>query len=560
MKTAKRRYRPVFILDSHKPFRIYRKEDLLKKLFLLFIISLGISGCGGFTVKDLSPFYSVSAEQMQGVSAPWRDQVEPNRVRQESPEKVFESAGPGEENNLAAIGGSRDLNNSRSKSPEPELLPEPILHSESLRKESLRFSEVENEFFPSAGQVERERIAEAENLRQATGGETKSENSQESLLEKIGKKNGGSEESRALVGPIGSREEGADFTSEALWFLGKGNSLMVLTLHEASPEAAVASPPSFSSAHSKFPSLVHDKVGDYVDFFQNRANGFFARALGRSTTYEDMMKRILREKDLPEELFYLALIESGFDPKAFSRAKASGIWQFVGKTAKRYGLKVDKWVDERRDPEKATYAAAEYLKNLYSMFNDWDLATASYNAGEGRILRAMKKADSQDFWKISQQRTVKKETKEYVPMFLAAVTIAQAPHKYGFQNIKYSPPLIYEKVTVPQSTSLVIIAKAAETDLSAIQALNPALKKGKTPPHSSFEIKLPLGKKESFEKKFPALSKKAVKSKKHRVRKGENLVNIAQKYQLTLLDLCDMNDLAPKDRVKTGTLLLLPPA
>ena len=171
----------------------------------------------------------------------------------------------------------------------------------------------------------------------------------------------------------------------------------------------------------------------------------------------------------------------------------------------------------------------------------------------------MKKANSQDFWKISQQRTVKRETKEYVPMFLAAVTIAQSPHKYGFQNIVYSPPLIYEKVTVPQSTSLVIVAKAAETDLSVIQGLNPALKKGKTPPHSSFVIKLPPGKKESFEKNFPALSKKAVKNKKHRVRKGENLVNIAKKYQLTLLDLCDMNDLAPKDRVKPGTILLLPP-
>jgi membrane-bound lytic murein transglycosylase D len=273
-----------------------------------------------------------------------------------------------------------------------------------------------------------------------------------------------------------------------------------------------------------------------------------------------MMKGILREKGLPEELFYLALIESGYDPMAFSRAKASGIWQFVGKTGKRFGLKVDKWVDERRDPEKSTYAAAAYLKNLYGMFNDWDLAMASYNAGEGRILKAMKKANSQDFWAISQQRTVKRETKEYVPMFLAALTIAQSPDKYGFQNIEYSPPLVYEKVTVPKATSLSTIAKAAETDLSTIQALNPALKKGKTPPHSSFEIKLPPGKKETFEKNFSTLNKPPAKHKKHRVRKGENISSIAQKYQLTLLDLCDLNDLSPKDRIKPGTILLLPPA
>jgi membrane-bound lytic murein transglycosylase D len=145
-------------------------------------------------------------------------------------------------------------------------------------------------------------------------------------------------------------------------------------------------------------------------------------------------------------------------------------------------------------------------------------------------------------------------------MFLAAVTIAQSPHKYGFQNIEYSPPLVYEKVTVPPSTSLVVIAKASGEDLSSIQALNPALKKGKTPPHSSFDIKLPSGKKEIFERNFQSCSKLSVKNKKHRVRKGENLVNIAQKYHLALIDLCDMNDLAPKDRVKPGTLLLLPPA
>jgi membrane-bound lytic murein transglycosylase D len=172
----------------------------------------------------------------------------------------------------------------------------------------------------------------------------------------------------------------------------------------------------------------------------------------------------------------------------------------------------------------------------------------------------MKKAKSQDFWKISQQRLLKKETKDYVPMFLAAVTIAQNPQKYGFQNIEYSPPLVYEKVSVPPGTNLFIIAKAAESDLSQIQALNPALKKGKTPPHSSFEIKLPLGKKEVFKNNFPILSRLPAKSKKHRVGKGEDLMKIAQKYQLTLQALCDMNDLSPKSRIKPGIILLLPPA
>jgi hypothetical protein len=267
---------------------------------------------------------------------------------------------------------------------------------------------------------------------------------------------------------------------------------------------------------SPFPSLAHGNVEYFIGFFQKKGDAFFTRSLGQSTAYAEMMKGIFREKNLPEELIYLALIESGYNPKAFSRAKASGIWQFTKKTARRFGLKIDKWVDERRDPEKATYAAAEYLKSLYAMFNDWDLAIASYNAGEGKVSKAMRKADSQDFWDISRHRFLKKETKEYVPMFFAAVTIAQDPQKYGFQNIEYSPPLVYEKVTAPPATNLTKIAKAARSDLRTIQALNPMLLRGKTPPHASFEIKVPPGNKEVFERNILALTKPSANNKKHR--------------------------------------------
>ena len=309
-----------------------------------------------------------------------------------------------------------------------------------------------------------------------------------------------------------------------------------------------------------FPSLSHQKVEETIGFFQTRADGFFSRALGRSQAYEDMMKKILREKNLPEELFYLALIESGYNPHAFSRAKASGIWQFVTKTAKRFGLKVDKWIDERRDPEKSTYAAAAYLKSLYGMFNNWDLAAASYNAGEGKVRKAMKRAKSQDFWEISQYRYLRKETKEYVPMFLAAVIIASEPQKYGFSNIDYHPPLLYEKVMVPPGTRLDLIAKAAETDLSEIKALNPALKMEKAPPNcSQFEIKLPPGKKEIFEKKFPLLSQKvASRGGKHSVRRGETLSSIAKKHRVHLQDLCQVNGLSPQARIKPGLILSVP--
>jgi hypothetical protein len=307
------------------------------------------------------------------------------------------------------------------------------------------------------------------------------------------------------------------------------------------------------------PAFNEKKVEEYIAFFQQRG-GSFSNALARSQAYEDMMKKIFREKNLPEDLFYLALIESGYNPNALSRAKAGGIWQFITKTARRFGLKVDKWIDERRDPEKSTYAAAEYLKSLYEMFNCWDLATAGYNAGEGKILRAMKKTKSQDFWEISRHQYLKKETKRYVPLFLAAVLIAKEPHKYGFSNINYHSPLVYEKVLVSPGTRLDWIAKVAETDLSELRALNPALKRERTPPGSSqFEIKLPSGKKQVFEKNLFAYNRLASNSsKKYRVRPGETLSGFAKRYRVNYQDLCELNGLSSQSKIKTGAMLLLP--
>ena len=347
------------------------------------------------------------------------------------------------------------------------------------------------------------------------------------------------------------------------------NVVLVASAVESPPEPAEteigrAASPDFPvgktvpAAAAIFPSLVNPQVGKFIDFFQTKADGFFQRSLIRSRAYSDMMKRIFREMDIPEELVYLALIESGFNPRAYSRAKASGIWQFITKTAKRFGLKVNAWVDERRDPEKSTYAAAAYLKSLYEMFNSWDLAAASYNAGEGKILRAMRKAKSQNFWEISRRDYLKKETKEYVPMFLAAVTIAQDPQKYGFQRVESEGPFNYDKVKVPASTHLGRIAKAAEMDLSELRALNPALRREKTPPDSAlFEINLPPGKKEVFEKNFrtQAASKNA---KKHRVRSRENLSHIAKKYRVSMQNLCALNGLSHNAVVRPDLVLLVP--
>ncbi len=467
-------------------------------MLFYFIIYFGPMGCSGFAINNLSPTLPLTPQPLPSTPYFSHYQLELNEVPVETKTSELEIAVPG----TVEISYSVETEDGMGMDSEP--WPEQELSRPSVPMEFLPLS-----------------------------GEEVSLSLTNDLSERPPEKNSG-EDLPGSITPHAKNEEDPQDAREIL---------------PPSP-----SPPPLAI----FPSMLHEKVENYISFFQIQADSFFARSLGRSTAYADMMKGIFREKGLPEELFYLALIESGFNPTAFSRSKASGIWQFIGKTAKRFGLKVDKWVDERRDPEKSTHAAANYLKSLYGLFNNWDLATASYNAGEGKILKAMQRAKSQDFWKISQQRYLKKETKEYVPMFLAAVTIAQNPRKYGFQNIEYSPPLVYEKVTVPPGTNLLFIAKAAESDLSHIQALNPALKKGKTPPHSSFEVKLPPGKKEVFQNNFLTLRQITVKSKKHRVGKGESLTKIARKYRVTLQALCDMNDLSPKSRIKPGALLLLP--
>jgi triphosphoribosyl-dephospho-CoA synthetase len=309
-----------------------------------------------------------------------------------------------------------------------------------------------------------------------------------------------------------------------------------------------------------FPSLFHERVRQSIQYFQTQGEDFFSASLARSRAYEPMIKHILREKNLPEEFFYLALIESGYKPNAQSKAKATGIWQLMAQTARRFGLQVNQWIDERRDPEKSTRAAAAYLKSLYELFQCWELAVASYNAGEGKILAAIKKSHSQDFWEISKHRYLKQETKKFVPKFLAAVTIARDPHLFGFGNTEDSPRIASEKVLVPPGTRLDRIARAAETELSQIRALNPALIKWKTPPQGApIEIRIPRGKMQAFEKNFPLKQDDIALAKRHRIRQGETLWQIAKRYQVHLQDLCEFNQITPKALIRPGATLLLPP-
>ncbi|MBI3804316.1 MAG: transglycosylase SLT domain-containing protein [Nitrospirae bacterium] len=312
------------------------------------------------------------------------------------------------------------------------------------------------------------------------------------------------------------------------------------------------------------PIVFNELVKDYIVFFQTRLRDKFELWLARSGQYIPMMRNVLREHALPEDLVFLALIESGFNPKAFSRAKAAGPWQFIKGTGKKYGLRIDQWIDERRDPVKSTVAAARYLKDLYGMFGSWPLSMASYNAGEGRIMRAMARTKADDFWELKLSGHIRPETKNYVPKFMAATIIARNPQKYGF-FIEYHPPFVYDEVEIPKSTSLKAIAKAAGVSLADIKLYNPELKKEMTPPgYPHYRLKLPMGTRETFLANFTPGAEKEPKVpkvnevQKHRVSKGETLSSIARKYEVSIRSLLQANQIGKDRNLKAGNYLIIP--
>jgi len=308
------------------------------------------------------------------------------------------------------------------------------------------------------------------------------------------------------------------------------------------------------------PITMNAKVEQFIQYFQTDIRDRFVIYLARSKKYIPSMKKLLKEHGLPEDLVYIVLIESGFDPSAYSRSKASGPWQFISQTGKRYGLKVNWWVDERRDPEKSTIAAAKHLKDLYERFESWYLVAAGYNAGENKIVRAMKRYRTEDFWRLTNYQYLKRETKNYVPQMIAAALIAKDPEKYGFTGVEYHEPLRYEKWKVPELTGLSLIAKACETSVEEIKDLNPEILRGVTPPNEpDYEIKIPFGKKDVFLKNFESLQPvEPFQFKTHSVKNGETLAGIARAYRVDLEPLLEINQLKKTSRVSKGTTLLIP--
>ena len=267
------------------------------------------------------------------------------------------------------------------------------------------------------------------------------------------------------------------------------------------------------------PIQMNKQVRAYLVYFSTDRKETIRRYLSRSTRYLPMIKGVFQEYGPPEDLAYLAMIESGFNANAYSHAHACGMWQFIKGTGARYGLAMDGYVDERRDPEKSTRAAAKYLLDLYKQFGSWYLAAASYNCGEGRVQRELNQSSHKNFWELSANQCLPKETKNYVPQLIAATIIAKNPEKFGFKSVPYLPALAVDQVQVNEPTSLKAVAVAVNVPPEEVQSLNPELLRGITPPDGKYTLNLPAKSKEVFAKNITIarIEHPAVASKPTRV-------------------------------------------
>lgn len=304
------------------------------------------------------------------------------------------------------------------------------------------------------------------------------------------------------------------------------------------------------------------EIEKQITFFSRKSPYGFKKWLENASKYQFLMRRILMENELPDDLIFLPLIESGYNLNAYSRSHAVGPWQFMRSTARKFGLTINYWVDERRDPLKSTYAASKYLKSLYERFGSWDLALAAYNAGEGKIGRAIRQTRSKNFWKISKTPYIKRETKKFVPRFLAAREIAREPRKFGLEGIDYRSSMDFDVVTIKPPVDIHFIAKYAGTTTKKIKELNPELKRWCLPPNvKEYTLRLPPGKRDIFLNNFnKTLGKSRFTLNTYRIKKGDTLNKIAKREGVSLKLLYELNKIKNPRRIRVGSLLYLPPA
>jgi membrane-bound lytic murein transglycosylase D len=311
------------------------------------------------------------------------------------------------------------------------------------------------------------------------------------------------------------------------------------------------------------PIPLNERVLAYIELFQGQLHDWFAAGLERGARYLPMIQNVFRAEGLPLDLAYVPLVESAFNPNAVSRAKAQGVWQFMAATAAENGLKRDWYIDERSDPEKATRAAAAYLQTLVGAFGgDWHLALASYNGGPGLVQRAVKRSGLSDFWQLTAERPsyLPRETREYVPMILAAIVVARNPTQYGFQAPSETP-FEYDKVKVSHPVDLRRIAEWAETSVDQIKDLNPELLRWITPVRyqGGYEIKVPKGTAATIEAQLAeSTSADTASLNWYTVKRGDTLSSVAAKLGVSRSNLAAANYLSTRAAVRTGQTLIIP--
>ncbi len=332
-----------------------------------------------------------------------------------------------------------------------------------------------------------------------------------------------------------------------------------LALPEPTRETQAAVAADLASTEHDLPIDNNDRVQSFVELFQGDLRDFMQESLARSSKYLPMVQEIFRSEGIPLDLAYLAIVESGYKTNALSRASARGVWQFMPATGVEYGLDQTWFLDERSDPEKATRAAAQYLKSLNRMFDgDWNLAMASYNAGPGRLQRAVNKSKINDYWKLTEtSKFLPKETRNYVPMIMAAVLIAKNPQAYGFDAVPVSP-LVFDRVTVPDALDLRTVAEWTGATIEEIRALNPELRRTTTP-IGSHDLKVPLGMAPVVEAKLATADPSLfARFSYYHAKAGENLAAIARRFKITRTDLAAANRLRTTSKLKAGQKLLIP--
>ena len=323
-------------------------------------------------------------------------------------------------------------------------------------------------------------------------------------------------------------------------------------------------PPGVNPADFDITIHYNDDVARWIEYFTTRARDRFETYLARKGRYEQMILERLRARGMPEDLIFLAMIESGFSPRAVSSASAVGLWQFMAPTGRQYGLEVSTFVDERRDPIKATEAALDYLQMLYKRFGSWYLAAAGYNSGENRVDRILQervrgvRGNDAIFWEI--QPYLPAETRDYVPLMIAAAILSRYPELYGF-NVEPEPPEQFDVVIVPDATDLDVIAEAAGTTREEIDALNPHFIRGVTPRRQAVEVRVPAGRGPAFEAAYALIPpENRVRFVEHVVRSGDTLSRIAATYGSTVAEIQDANGIRNPNVLRVGQVLVIPRA